>query len=239
MLRFNDMSRGTFIYRIRNAAALAGVWGKILCVEGFSADGLIVRKTNNCVAVDDPIVIPAQFDDGNWYDVSTLVYQANAAVYPPTDRGTFLSGVAQNYRNFLNLDYIQPMSLDEAIGHVCFIGAVKEGRLLFTRTACYVVDYDNSGWVAVYNGYGAPVGDNTEVVPPELCMYYFGGGTRQFYPADEIINACNDAFEEDVGRAADFSIKINQNIVASSNEATAVRGEIASIGALAGMNLEG
>lgn len=238
MLKYNEISRGAFIYRTKNADALSGIWGRILCVEGHNENGIIVRKTSNCVAYDDPLVIPNFFDDGCWYDVSTLVYQANAAVYPPTDKGTFLSSVAQNYRNFLNLDYMQPMSLDEAIGRVCFIGAVKNGRLMFTRNACYVVDYDNNGWVAVYNGYAEPVGDNTEVIPPELCMYYFGGGTRRLYPADEIINACNDAYEEDIGRAADYSIKIKQSIVASSNEATAVRGEIASIGVLAGMKLE-
>lgn len=237
-IMFKDISRGSYIYRTKNSEGLSGIWGSILVVEGFKGNSLIVRRTTNCAPKGDPIALPATLDDGYWHDISTLVYQANSCVYPPTDRGTFLSNVAQSYRNFIDFSDLPPMSLDEAIGQVCFIGAVKNGRMLLTRSACYVVDYDPSGWVAVYNGYGVTVQGNPEQVPPELTVYYFGMGDRNFYPASEIIDACNDAYEADINRATDFTYILEQRVITSSNDACEVRANVASVGAISGLDLD-
>ena len=232
-MKYAEMYTGMFIVRTKELPWLRVLSGEICYVEVATDSTIRVRITQDCVPKGDLYEVPVQANDGCWYDVSELVMDANACIAPASNTCCFKSPVMSTYRNYLELgSKVREYSVNEAVGHVCLLGerSPEGDAVMFTKQGFYVVSSDDNGYAIVYQGY-------CDYCPPDerrslsLRILNLNGTRRAFYPANEIVSACANAFEEDCNRAAEYTKIFMEDTIVSSTDSniTATRGGVSEL----------
>ena len=232
-MRYCEMSAGMFVVRTKELSWLRVLSGEICYIESVEPGVIRLRVTQDCVPKGDIYEIPQQADDDGWYDVSELVMDANACIVPSSGTCAFPTPVASTYRNYLGLgDSVPELTVEEAVGRVCLLGERSQNgdSVAFTKQGFYVVSCDENGYAIVYQGY-------CDYCPPDekrmlsLRILNLSGTRRAFYPADEIVSACIQAFDEDCGRASDYTQQYIEDTIVSSTDSSlaAARGGVSEI----------
>lgn len=232
-MKYAEMSAGMFVVRTKELPWLRVLSGEICYIEAVEVGVVRLRVTQDCVPKGDIYEVPGQADDGCWYDVSELVMDANACIVPSSGTCAFPTPVASTYRNYLGLgDRVPELSEDEAVGRVCLLGerSASGDAVAFTKQGFYVVSCDENGYVIVYQGY-------CDYCPPDekrmlsLRILNLRGTRRAFYPADEIVSACIQAFDEDCNKASEYTQQYIEDTIVSSADSNlaAARGGVSEL----------
>lgn len=217
-MKYSEMQTGMFVIRTRELSWLRVLSGEICYVMRAGVDKIHVSITKDCVPKGDVYEVPSKADDGNWYDVSELVMDANACIVPSPNTCSFSTAVEATYRNYLELgDKVQPLSLDEAIGNICVLGEKSKNgsTTAFSKAGFYVISSDEKGYAIVYQGY-CDYYEQDETRDISLRILNLTGTQRAFYPAKEIIPACHEAFLADVDAAQRFEAQYREKTIISA-----------------------
>lgn len=218
-MRYEELKKGMYVVRTRELSWARVLSGAICLVHGVEKDGsLHVQLTDDCVPKGGILAVGPQADDGAWYDVSMLVLDANSAIAPKSNKCAYKSAVECNYRNFLGLKDLKPMTTEEAEGSICLIGErTKTGHVVFSKTGYYVISVDVNGYAIVYQGFCTYV-DEYSSRKLQLRVMNLDGTDRAFYDASAIVDACHSAYEEDCKLASKYREVIRMEVASSSNE---------------------
>ena len=224
-MRFSEMFSGMFVVRTRELLTAPQLSGEIIYIRDQSTPGkLVAELTRECAPVGNPFTIDSTGDDGNWYDVTSLVLEANHKIAPSMSEVTYEDDVAVSYRNELDIvDSLTPLEPEDAEDCVCLIGALTDGRTLLSRGGYYVLASDKNGYMIAYQGYCGVAGKPSNEAP-KLVIINLTGLPRKMYNARPVVAACNAAYLEDTSRADTFSRQIQERTVASAGESSLSRG---------------
>lgn len=220
-MHYREMREGMFIVRtteLKWARQLSGV----ICYldRDPTPSGIYIKATRDCVPEGGAVCVPYEGDDGNWHNVSNLVFSANAAICPSNSHASFSSAVESNYRNFLGLgSKVSPCDFREAVGSVCLIGEEQRGDVLFSRVGYYIVDVDENDYMIAYGGYSQYV-ENPNDRDLHLQILKLSGTKRKLYPAMEIVGACHAAYLEDVATAERHTKRLREDMIISASDSS-------------------
>lgn len=220
-------STGTFQVRIKEFPAFPDIEGKILFIRAVTSQGVQASFTDDCRPLDAVYQLPPEANDNGWYDVTSMIMEANTAIMPRYDKCMFSSDVAMAYRNHLDA-LPQPLDEAQAVGHICLLGTANNRVLTFSKQAYYVVACDNQGYMLVYSGFCRPL-ESWEKPNLQQRVLRLSGTARKLYPADAIVRACNDAYSADFNKAQSFATNIKEAASACSTD-TDVGSELFSSG---------
>lgn len=225
MLKANAV--GTFHVRIKEFPAFPDIEGKILYIRDVTPNGLNVSFTDDCRPQDAVYQLPPEANDNGWYDITSMIMEANTAIMPRYDKCAFTNDVAISYRN--HLDAVpKPLDENSAVGHICMLGTVGNRTVTFSKQAYYVVACDDQGYLLVYSGFCQPL-EEWEKPSLQQRVLRLAGTARKLYPADTIVKACNDAYSEDFDKAQSYATTIREVASACSTD-TDVGAEVFSAG---------
>lgn len=219
-MKYSNMSSGMYIVRTKELPWLRVLSGVVCYVDSVDQGELHLHVTEDCVPKGNGYVVPVQADDGEWYDVSELMMDANSCIPPSTANAEFTSAVAMNYRNFLGLgDVVKPYSVDQAVGKICLLGESTPHGTIFGKTGFYVVSCDRNGYIAAYQGFSEykDPGDQRALT---LKILNLNGTKRAFYCAQAIVDECAAAYEADCNAADVYSQQIQEETIVSSTESS-------------------
>ena len=218
---YREMHEGMFIVRTTELKWARQLSGVICYVDRDPApNGIYIKATRDCIPEGSAVCIPSDGNDGNWYDVSNLVFSANASICPPNSHASFSSAVESNYRNFLGLgSKISPCDSRDAVGSVCLIGEEQRGDILFSRVGYYIVDVDENDYMIAYGGYSQYI-ENPNDRDLHLQILKLSGTKRRLYPAMDIVGACREAYLEDIGTAEKYTQKLREDMIISASDSS-------------------
>ena len=228
-MKYQEMFDGAFVVRTRELHGASQLSGEIIYVRKASADSIVAQLTKECAPVGNPFVIGDAGNDGFWYDVTELVLEANHKIAPGLDEIAYRSDVTVSYRNELGLDKTAtPLEPQQAEDTVCLIGNTKDGKTAFSKAGYYIVASDARGYMIAYQGYCGVAGKPSNEAP-KLVILNLNGLPRKMYAAKPIVDACNAAYSEDVGRATYYTGQIVERTIASAGDSNLSRGKYAGI----------
>lgn len=196
MLNAKQVNR--YFLRVSKMPVRSDIVGQVVYLKGVSQKGIAISLTEDCRPKTEVIRLPASLNDNGWYDVTDLVLDANCSISPRYDLCTFLSDTASLYRHHLDdPSCIRPLTGKSAVGHLCFLGKIKDGQLVFSNTAYFVVSVDTHGFYITYAGFCKPI-DNQDTPMLQQKVLRLEGTGQQFYSANEIVNACNSSYSSDI-----------------------------------------
>lgn len=210
-MRYSEMMPGMHVVRTRELSWARTLSGVVCLVCNTQQGKIHIQMTKDCIPVGNVLAVPADADDGYWYDVSELIMDANSAILPASNADSYSCSVEANYRNFVGCDGLKPFVGNEAVGQLCLIGErQKSGRVAFSKMGYYVVGVDVNGYAAVYQGFCEYL---EPTVPRNLSLRILNlsNTERAFYPAAEVVNACHTAFAEDCNLATSFREEIKRS----------------------------
>lgn len=228
-MKYSEMFSGAFVVRTRELRGAPQLSGEIIYILEVKADGIVAQLTKECAPVGNPFAIGSAGDDGFWYDVTELVLEANHKIAPSMDEVAYQADVTVSYRNELGLDKVaQPLEPQQAEDTVCLIGNTKDGKTAFSKAGYYVVASDSKGYMIAYQGYCGVAGKPSNEAP-KLVVLNLNGLPRKMYAAKPIVDACNQAYAEDVGQANYFTEQIIERTIASAGDSSLSRGKFSSV----------
>ena len=213
----NIDSIGSFYVRIKELPIMPEIEGKIVYIHGVDSNNISLSAVNNCNPSDDVHDLDAKYNDNGWYDISSLIFKANIAMLPKYSRCVWENESAVNYRNYM-IGSFKTVNEDEAVDNLCMIGKQAGKIVNFSKQVYYVVAADNNGYMLAYAGFCKPLNDwqRPNIVLKVLRII---GTARKLYLAKPIVEACNAAYNEDLGLADNYisSIKESAKISMPSN----------------------
>lgn len=197
MLNIDSANR--YLLRILPLKERPDVSGQVVYVRRVTAESILLSKVNDCRPLPEVIRLSAESNDDGWYDATELVLAANCAITPRYDLCTFENEAARQYRNHLDDPRVlQVCDSEKAIGRLCFVGRIKEGKTELSPTACFVIHTDDYGFSVVYNGFCSPVKRRGEYLKVTQRILRLEGSGQSFFAAHPIVEACNASYAEDV-----------------------------------------
>lgn len=206
-MKFSDMFGGQYIVRTQELSWARVLTGMICYVVDATDTELSLQLTEDCVPSGQVYRFDSRTDDQHWRDVTDLVLEANMLILPPDTSCSYNSAVSSNYRNFLGISGIAPLPGEDAVGNFCVIGEVQGNNTVFGRIGYFVAAYDD-GWYLAYQGFCGYKGEGAPEKHPLRVLVL--SGNRGFYPAEPIVRACSEAYEEDLLRSIQYSSKVRE-----------------------------
>lgn len=219
-MRVSEMHQGDYIIRTKELSWASVLSGAICYVEGVTKDALHIRLTDDCVPQNKVYAIPVNGgDDGYWHDVTSIVMAANSCIRPEEDEYQYDTVVSAAYRNSLGLDKVySPLSYNDLEGKVCLIGQSTPNGVSFSKTGYYIVATDSDGYVTAYQGYCSPR-DGRANASSKLVVLNLSASKRLFYDAEPILEACSNAYHEDMLLADKYVEVVRQKTSVRSTDA--------------------
>lgn len=206
-MKYSEMNPGMYVVRTKELSWARVLSGNICYITDVlnSTGELVMQLTKDCVPCGKKFKVPKEGDDGFWHDATALVFEANCAIQPPQTTCMYCSPVASNYRNYLGIQDITPTDGEDAQDRLCLLGEQTPTGILFAKTGYWVVAHVDGYYIA-YQGYCDYL---EEGVKRETTLRVLRlSGDRHFYPADEIVNRCSQAFQEDLERNNQYTRQI-------------------------------
>lgn len=215
-MKYSEMTTDMYVIRTKEISWAKVLSGRIWYVRDVKPKSIVLQATEDCVPKGEMFSLDLNGDDGNWRDVTVLVLEANSAVLPPDNETTYSNDTASSYRNYLGLDNLKPYVGAEAENKLCFLGEVgPDGTIKFSKQGYFVVAYDSGCYIA-YQGFCSFVAVD-ECRKISLGVYVLPSN-RAFYPAAEVISACEKAFSEDIAIMTHYTSNIMDSAVADASE---------------------
>lgn len=216
---FNSNKKQHFMVRTRAYPRFPEIVGKILYIRDVDDKFITFSFTEDCVPQKDVYNIPADINDDGWYDVTDLVLRANAIIRPAYSSCVFMNDSASKYRNHLGLE-LQPLTLANAVNKVCILGDATPRGITFLKQAYFVAVYDKNGYILAYSGYCQPAQWWTKPKIQQKILN-LNGTNRSFFPAAQIVGACNAAYTEDTTTANKLVSTLNDRVASVSTDTNA------------------
>ncbi len=206
-MKYSEMRPGFYVVRTRELSWARALSGAICHIASASPEQVILQLTEDCVPKGKKLSFGADANDGCWRNVTDLVLDANSVILPPDNMCSFNSPVSANYRNFLGLNRMQPLDGDNAVGEICLLGEQSSNGLVFGKSGYFVAAHSD-GWYIAYQGFCdyTPEGEQRTHGLRVLML----GGNRKFYPAKGIVDACSNAYMEDLQAATSYTQRISE-----------------------------
>lgn len=215
MLNIDSANR--YLLRILPLKERPDVSGQVVYVRRVTSESILLSKVNDCRPQPEVIRLSAESNDDGWYDATELVLAANCAITPRYDLCTFESEAARQYRNHLgDSSILKVCDSEKAIGQLCFIGRIKDGKAELSPTACFVIHTDDYGFSVVYNGFCSPVKRRGEYLKVTQRILRLEGSGQSFFAAYPIVEACNASYAEDIALKKKYLQEVRERTSARS-----------------------
>lgn len=206
MLNIN--ARGKFVIRTQNCPEAPNIVGKILFIRDITRDKIVFSLTDDCRPLDQLYQLSAESNDDGWYDITVLIFKANAVIKPKAGKCLYTSDAAQQYRNYLGLNP-KPVLLPQAVGKICILGENTGHGVSFLKQGYYIAAYDDNGYILAYAGYCQP-SSNYDTPAIQQRVLNLNNTNRKLYLASDVVGPCNAALEEDTAKSAEYSRKMEE-----------------------------
>lgn len=188
--------------------------GKILKPIGVEQNLIVFEVVDSFEDTNFIAKLPLNFArDNGWHDITDLVYEANACIYPRLDDFEFGGPIQMAYRSVLpNIDDYK-LSEEQAVGKVVFRGKPNNnGGVDLHSVGYYVAEFDADGFAITFYGYGRTMEEGGSSITPELKVIRVRGTAVNLYDARLVIDTCNTLYAEDIKSATGFLEKSIEEI---------------------------
>lgn len=210
---------GKYFVRVNDLPALPAIQGQIVFMREVSATRIMLSLTNNCQPDTRVVTLPPEANDDGWYNITPLILSANSLILPKYDRCVYRNATALSYRHHLDIAHT-PITETQAKHQLCILGKINGRAVSLQKTAYYIADIDSNGYILAYGGFCQPLQPWEKPQIQQRVLRLLGSG-RQLFLAKPIVDACNQAYDEDFNRALEFSSAITESVSASSVDAQA------------------
>lgn len=213
-MMLSSLDVGSFFVRIKEYMPFPDIEGKVIYLRGVSSDRVEISFTDDCKPMDKVYALPLDVNDNGWYNVTPMIMMANMCILPKYDKCVFDNEVAMNYRN--HLDRIpKPVDESQASNGIYLLGSSNNRVISFSKQAYYIVSSDVQGYILAYSGFCQPL-EEWEKPKLQQRVLRLVGTSRKLYPAEPIVNACNQAYHADFEQAMSYANTIRDTVAASS-----------------------
>lgn len=219
MLNVNDVNK--FFVRIKEYAPFPNIDGQIIYIREVSSEAVELSFTDDCKPVNKVIKLPANVNDNGWYDVTSLIMKANMSILPKYSKCQFLSDVAASYRNHIDGSLVK-LSEEQAKGKICFIGTNNGRGVSLGKQGYFIIDTDSNGYMLAYSGFCGYL-EFWEKPTIQQRVLRLTGSNRSLYSAKEIVDTCNQLYEEDLNKSDNYIGEFNNMSSASGSDSSAAR----------------